>query len=313
VFFVWVSVFNLFVVSVFWSFMADIFSNDQAKRLFGVVAAGGSAGAIAGPLLTAVSVEALGIPNLLLVSAGLLLATVVCIQQLAQWAKRHGVKQEQAGVAMGGEVWDGLRLTFSSSYLLTIAWYILMLTLLATFLYLQQQDIVARVIPNSNERTQLFARIDLAVNVLTLLIEIFLTGRLVGGLGVGKLLMLLPLLNLIGYCALAFSPTLAVLIVFQALRRAVEYAIARPVREILFTVVGRLQKYKAKNFIDTVVSRGGDALGGWFTDTLRALGAGIFHIAAFAIPFAMIAAFMGYALGRRQEMLREQNERAAKP
>lgn len=311
-FFVWVSVFNFFVVSVFWSFMADLFTNDQAKRLFGVVAAGGSAGAIAGPLITSTFVSLVGIANLLIVSAALLLATIYCIYKLSEWADLHGTQQKIAPDAIiGGNVWAGIRLTFSSSYLLTIAWYVLLLTLLATFLYVEQQRIVSTAIRDPELRTQLFAHIDLGVNIATLLIEVFLTGRLVSKLGVSMLLMLLPLINLLGYLSLALLPTLGVLIMFQAMRRAAEYAIAKPVREILFTVVDRERKYKAKNFIDTSVSRGGDALSSWFVESLNTLGAGLAQIAVFAIPIAAVTALMGYGLGKRQEALRGEAELAS--
>jgi ATP:ADP antiporter, AAA family len=202
-------------------------------------------------------------------------------------------------------VWAGIRLTFSSRYLLGIMFYILALTLLATFLYLQQQQIVAATIQDSTERTQLFANIDLVVNVMVLLIEIFLTSRMIGWLGVPALLMLMPLLNVAGYASLAAAPLLTTLIVFQALRRAVEYAVAKPVREVLFTVVDREQKYKAKNFIDTVVARGGDASSAWILDGLKSLGAGMTQIALIAVPLSLAGALIGWALGRKQENLKK--------
>lgn len=305
-FFVWVSVFNMFVVSVFWSFMADVFSNAQAKRLFGVVAAGGSAGAIAGPFITAQSVAAVGIPNLLLVSAALLAATIFCIQRLSRWADAQDPQRTQAHGAppIGGSVLAGIRLTLSSHYLGGIACYVLLLVLLGTFLYLQQQTIVAAQITDSAARTALFANIDFYVNIAVLLIELFVTARLMAGLGVAALLSLLPLLSLFGYMVLIVAPLLAVLIAFAATRRAVEYAIARPVREVLFTVVDREQKYKAKNLIDTVVVRGGDAGSAWLMSALQGLGAGLTHIALIALPASLAAAILGVALGRKQERLK---------
>lgn len=304
-FFVWVSVFNLFVVSVFWSFMADIFSNEQARRLFGFVAAGGSAGAIAGPLITTLLVSHVGQSHLLLFSIGLLLLSTLAVSKLNRWAIIHrgGVAASEAK-PLGGGIWAGIRLTLASPYLIGISAYLLLLTLLATFVYFEQLRLVAEHLQDSAARTKLFAQIDLAVNTLTLLVEIFLTNRLVGRFGVAILLMVLPLMNVLGFGALAAAPALAVLVTFQALRRVVEYALARPVREILFTVVSREEKYKAKNFIDTVVYRGGDAMSAWLMSALKGMGIGLTQVAALAIPFAIGAAIAGWLLGHKQEVLR---------
>ena len=304
-FFVWVSVFNLFVVSVFWSFMADIFSNDQARRLFGFVAAGGSAGAIAGPLITTLLVSHVGQSHLLLFSIGLLLLSTLAVSKLNRWAIIHrgGVATSEAK-PLGGGIWAGIRLTLASPYLIGISAYLLLLTLLATFVYFEQLRLVAEHLQDSAARTKLFAQIDLAVNTLTLLVEIFLTNRLVGRFGVAILLMVLPLMNVFGFGALVVAPALAVLVTFQALRRVVEYALARPVREILFTVVSREEKYKAKNFIDTVVYRGGDAMSAWLMSALKGMGIGLTQVAALAIPFAIGAAIVGWLLGHKQEVLR---------
>ena len=304
-FFVWVSVFNLFVVSVFWSFMADIFSNQQARRLFGFVATGGSAGAIAGPLITTLLVSRVGQSNLLLFSIGLLLLSTLAVAKLNNWTKLHraGAAASEAK-ALGGGVWAGIRLTLSSPYLIGNSIYILLLTLLATFVYFEQLRLVAEQLQDSAARTKLFAQIDLVVNTLTLLVEIFLTNRLVGRFGITILLMVLPLLNILGFGALVVAPTLAVLVTFQTLRRVVEYALARPVREILFTVVSREEKYKAKNFIDTVVYRGGDATSAWLMSFLKTMGIGLTQVAALAIPIAIGAAGVGWLLGRKQEALK---------
>jgi ATP:ADP antiporter, AAA family len=303
-FFVWVSVFNLFVVSVFWSFMADIFSNEQARRLFGVVAAGGSAGAVAGPLITTSLVGYGGQGNLLLFSIALLLLSTLAVARLNHWADLHrGNVATRKAKALGGSIWAGIRLTLASPYLIGISAYLLLLTLLATFVYFEQLRIVAEQLQDSAARTKLFAQIDLFVNTLTLLVEIFLTNRLVGRFGVAILLMALPLLNVVGFGALIVAPTLAILVSFQALRRVVEYALGRPVREILFTVVSREEKYKAKNFIDTVVYRGGDAMSAWLVTFLKGAGVGLTQVAALAIPVALVAASVGWLLGRKQETL----------
>ena len=302
-FFVWVSVFNLFVISLFWSFMADIFSNAQARRLFGVIAAGGSSGAIAGPLLTALLVGHIGTHHLLLLSIGLLLLSTLAVARLNTWARIHGSGKSEAR-PIGGSIWAGIKLTLNSPYLLGMSIYLLFLTLLATLIYFEQMRLVADQLKDSAARTRLFAQIDLAVNVLTLLVEIFLTNRLIGRFGVALLLMALPLLNAVGFGALVVAPTLVVIVVFQALRRVVEYALARPVREILFTVVSREEKYKAKNFIDTVIYRGGDAVSGWLSSFLKGAGVGLASVATLAIPLALGAALVGWYLGKKQEKLK---------
>ena len=302
-FFVWVSVFNLFVISLFWSFMADIFSNAQARRLFGVIAAGGSSGAIAGPLLTALLVGHIGTHHLLLLSIGLLLLSTLAVARLNTWARIHGSGKSEAR-PIGGSIWAGIKLTLSSPYLIGMSIYLLFLTLLATLIYFEQMRLVADQLKDSAARTRLFAQIDLVVNVLTLLVEIFLTNRLIGRFGVALLLMVLPLLNVVGFGALIVAPTLVVIVVFQALRRVVEYALARPVREILFTVVSREEKYKAKNFIDTVIYRGGDAMSGWLSSFLKGAGVGLASVATLAIPLALGAALVGWYLGKKQEKLK---------
>ena len=302
-FFVWVSVFNLFVISLFWSFMADIFSNAQARRLFGVIAAGGSSGAIAGPLLTALLVGHIGTHHLLLLSIGLLLLSTLAVAKLNTWARIHGSGKSEAR-PIGGSIWAGIKLTLNSPYLLGMSIYLLFLTLLATLIYFEQMRLVADQLKDSAARTRLFAQIDLAVNVLTLLVEIFLTNRLISRFGVALLLMVLPLLNVVGFGALVVAPTLVVIVVFQALRRVVEYALARPVREILFTVVSREEKYKAKNFIDTVIYRGGDAVSGWLSSFLKGAGGGLASVATLAIPLALGAALVGWYLGKKQEKLK---------
>ena len=307
-FFIWVSVFNLFVISVFWSFMADIFSNQQARRFFGFVSAGGSTGAICGPLFTGALVGKIGTSNLLLISAVFLCMSIYAVSWLSRWAEsRVNPTNLAPNVPLGGGILAGIKLTFSSPYLLGISLYLLLLTLLATFVYFEQLRMVAAQIPDSVARTQLFAHIERYVSIGTLLVEVFLTNRLVGKFGVAILLMILPLLNIVGFAALMATPTLAVLIGFQGLRRIVEYAVARPVREILFTVVTREEKYKAKNFIDTVVYRGGDAFSGWLSALLKTMGMALATVASLAIPVAIAAALVGWLLGRKQETLKNQH------
>jgi AAA family ATP:ADP antiporter len=302
-FFIWTSVFNLFVVSVFWSFMADIFSNAQARRLFGFIAAGGTAGAICGPLLTTALALPLGPANLLPVSAGLLGVALICVHRLGAWRSMVGERdaaQSENGRAIGGRALAGVQLVLRSPYLLGICLLMLLLTTLATFLYFQQAQIVRDSFSEPAQRTAVFAAMDLAVNVLTLVFQVLLTGRLVQWLGLGWTLALIPLLLAAGFLALGLSPVLAVLVVVQVLRRAGNYAIMRPAREMLYVVLGREEKYKAKNFIDTVVYRGGDALSAWAYTGLTALGLSLAATAFVAVPLALLWAGIAYRLGQAQ-------------
>ena len=314
-FFVWLSVFNLFAVSVFWSFMADLFSNAQARRLFGLIAAGGSAGAVLGPALTAVLVKLLGPVNLLLVSAAFLLGAMTCIRRLLRWGDAAVALGAKGGVGLrtthapadaplGGGVLAGLGLLFRSPYLLGIALYILLYTWLATFLYFEQAHIVRAAFADSATRTQVFAAMDLAVNALTILAQLFVTARLVERLGLPVTLVLVPTLMLLGFAALGAAPVLGVLVGFQVLRRAGNYAVAKPAREMLFTVVSREEKYKAKNVIDTLVYRGGDAASGWLFAGLSGLGLSLSALAFVAVPVALVLALTALWLGYRQEALR---------
>jgi len=308
-FFVWASVFNLFVVSVFWSFMADIFSNEQAGRMFGFIAAGGTCGALAGPLITTLLAVPLGATNLLPVSAFFLGWAVVCVRRLSAWSetsrRAQRAEAEPAGAQqpMGGGLFDGIRLVLNSPYLLGICLLMLLLTTLATFLYFQQAQIIGKHFADPAQRTALFAAIDLAVNSLTILIQVFVTGRLVRWLGLGATLALVPLLLAAGFLVLGFAPLLAVLVVVQVVRRAGNYAIMRPAREMLYVVLGKQEKYKAKNFIDTVVYRGGDLVSAWLYAGLRGLGLGLGEIAWLAVPLAGLWGWLGYVLGRRQTEL----------
>ena len=307
-FFIWVSVFNLFVVSVFWSFMADLFNNEQARRLFGFVAAGGSAGAIVGPFVTASLAKPVGVINLLLISALLLLLAIVCIHRLSRWATEDlPASTAEAGTAevpIGGGVLDGVKLVLRSPYLLGICVYIWLYTTLSTFLYFEQAHIVANAYSDSASRTQLFAYMDLAVNTLTVIGQVLLTARIIARFGIAVTLALIPAAVALGFLVLAAFPVLAVLVVFQVIRRAGNFAIARPTREILFTVVTREEKYKSKNFIDTVVYRGGDAVSGWAFAGLAGAGLGLSGIALLAAPLALLWLHTGVALGRKQETLR---------
>lgn len=307
VFFIWVSVFNLFVVSVFWSFMADLFSNPQGKRLFGLIAAGGSLGAVSGPALTASLSTSLGTANLLLVSAGLLSGALACIFQLLEYGHKHPTAGSEQSV--GGGIMSGIKRTLGSRYLLGIALFIWLYTTLSTFLYFEQAHIVKAAFADSAERTQVFALIDLAVNALTIIFQVFVTGHVMRRLGVATALASIPALLAAGFMVLAMAPILPVLIITQVVRRAGNYALTKPAREVLFTVVDRESKYKAKNFIDTVVYRGGDALSGWVFAGLKSIGLGLSGIAWIAVPIALLWMTIGFKLGEAQRIKALQGEK----
>ena len=303
-FFVWVSVFNLFVVSVFWSFMVDVFTSHQGRRLFGLIAAGGTAGAITGPALTASVAAPLGPVNLLPVSALLLAGAVLCIPHLGRWSdRRPSAPTRDPGAPLAGSIFAGLTLIVRSPYLLGIALFMLLFTTLSTFLYFEQAQLVAHSLAGPAERTRFFALLDLAVNTLTVVTQILITSRLLTRLGVAGSLALVPLLSGLGFALLALTPAIAVLAGFQVLRRAGDYAVTRPARELLYTVVDRETKYKAKNALDTVVYRGGDAVAGWLFAGLKGLGAGLVAIAWMAVPIALVWTAVSLWLGRRQAAL----------
>jgi AAA family ATP:ADP antiporter len=310
VFFVWVSVYNLFVVTVFWGFMADLFSNAQGRRLFGFIAAGGSAGALLGPTLTASLAVPLGPVNLLLVSAVFLELAVWCArgvlnspQGKATGVAAGGAEASRNDTVIGGGFLDGLVAIVRSPYLGMIFAHIVLLSATATFLYFQQASIVAAATQDSGERTQIFAFIDLAASLLTIGVQFLLTGRLILRFGVGAALSFLPLVTLLGFLALAVAPMLVVVVVFQAIKRAAEFAISNPAREILFTVVTREQKYKSKSFLDTAVLRGADMASGWGYHGMRGLGLDLSAIAAITVPLAALWMGLTLAIGRRQEAL----------
>jgi AAA family ATP:ADP antiporter len=304
-FFVWLSVFNLFVVSIFWSVMADVFTPAQGARLFGVIAAGGSIGAMVGPLLTTGLTYLIPIPVLLLISVGFLVACVVCVYQLDQWARTRPSRQTSLqGEPIGGNIWAGVRLAFSSPYLLGICFYLFFLTTTATFLYLEQMRLVSEQIASPEGRTRLFALIDLVVNVLTFLTQVTVTSRVISRFGLGAALVVLPVASAIGFGMIGLMPILTIYIVFTIVRRVGEYALAKPAREVLFTVVSREEKYKAKSFIDTAVSRGGDAMTGWIVNGVKMLGVTAGQMVWVLIPVTLLWGWVGWFLARQEEKLR---------
>jgi len=308
-FYVWVSVFNLFVVSVFWAFMADLFTAEQGKRLFGFVAVGGTLGAILGGVLTAQLVHVVGSAALLVLSALLLEVAVWCVKLFpgdSSFPRKQGLDprvrgdDEKPEWPLGGTFWSGIAHVFRSPYLLGICGFMLLHSVTSTLVYFQQADLAGQAFADRAARTAFFAQLDVAVNVLTVVMQVFLTGRLLKWLGVGLTLALLPLVSLAGFAAMALAPSLALLAAFQIARRAVNYAVSRPAREVLFTVLPREDKYKAKAFTDTFVYRAGDQVGAWSYPVLRALGLGLAGVSAVGIPLAASWVALSVWLGRRQ-------------
>jgi AAA family ATP:ADP antiporter len=303
VFFVWISVFVLFAVSVFWSFMADLYTPEQGKRLFAFIAAGGTAGSLAGPALTIGLAGLLGPANLLIVAAAFLEIAVLCVRRLETAAPGPGTADSRPAGAdgLGGGPLAGIALVLRSPYLAAILLWVSLLSVAATFLYIQQANIVAAASDDPAVRTRIFAAIDLAVGLLTLGLQFFATGRLIARFGVGAALALLPVVFAAGFSVLAAAPVLAVVVAFQALQRTANFAISNPARESLFTVVAREEKYKAKNVIDIVAVRGADAAGGWLFAALRSLGLELRATALAAIAIAAAGLALALWLGKASE------------
>lgn len=301
VFFSWTSVFNLFVVSVFWAFMADIFRSDQGKRLFGFIGVGGTLGGILGASLTAALAEVLGPVNLLLVSAAFLEVAVRLVRSLGCRATEAGLGtvQEEDGV-IGGGVLAGIQGAFRSPYLLAIILFMFLFTFTSTAIYYQQTDLAERSFTEPGAPAAFFARIDQFVNILALLTQAFLTGRIIKWFGLGVALAILPVVTVVGLVWLGVAPTLGVLFVVQVFRRGWNYGLMKPALEALYTVIPREEKYKAKNFIDTTVYRTGDQLGAWTNKGLLALGMTFTTMAFVAAPLAAMWVGTAVALGTAQ-------------
>jgi len=329
VFYIWTAVFNLYITSVFWAFVVDAFGEAQSRRLFGFIAAGGSVGAILGSTITATLVERLTPAGLLLVSAALLEVAVWFVYLLSdagasmrRRAERRQpepapVKAQPAALkaeplvgeaVIGGSAWAGITRLLRSPYLLAICLFMLLFTIGSTFLYFEQVRIAAATFADRAARTAFFAKVDLAVNVITLFGQVWLFSRLMRWLGVTTMLALIPLLSVAGFLALAASPTLAVLVAFYVLRRAGNFAVARPSREVLYTVIPREDKYKAKTFVDTFVYRLGDQVGAWGEAALGALGLGLAGVSLVAAPLSFLWLLIAVWLGRRQRQLAGQDK-----
>jgi ATP:ADP antiporter, AAA family len=325
-FFVWVTIFSVFTVSVFWSFMADVYRSEQSKRLFGFIAAGGSLGTLLGPTLTRQLAEPLGPVNLLIITAVLLELAVLCAARLERAVPSTRADAAVTGVQpppgepptsgarsapgarlapdqrpVGGGLLDGFDLLFRSRYLAGIAVWVFLLSLAGTFLYLQQAELVRAASDDPAQRLRIFANIELAVALLTIAVQFLATGRIIARFGTGPAAAFLPLVFALGFVALAVHPVLLVVTVFQAAQRAANFGIANPARESLFTVVTREEKFKTKNIIDGAVFRGADALNGWLFSALRSAGLQLSTVALSVVPIAIGWLLLSLALGRSQE------------
>ncbi len=311
VFFVWVSVFNLFAVAVFWSFMADLFDAEQGKRLFGFIGAGGTAGALLGPVITIALSVPLGPTNLLMAAMVLLEAAVFCVHRLERAATTQARAPEAETRRIGGGAFAALVEMIRSPYLLGVGAWVSLLSFGATIVYFEQAHIVSTTVHGAGAQTRIFAGIDLAVNLLTLVTQIFATGWLLKRFGTGVAAGTLPLVYVVGFAALAVSPSLIVVLTLQVVQRWMNFAIANPARQVFFTVVTREEKYKAKNLIDVVIYRGSDALYGWVFDSLQGLGLKLGAIALCALPVTAGWLVLSAALGRTQERRAERLGAAA--
>ncbi len=300
-FFVWVSVFNLFVVSLFWSLMSDLYRSDQATRLYGFIAAGGSAGALAGPLLTQSLVGVLGATNLLLVSALLLLAAIKVALLLRRLFAGIGERPNEQR-PLGKGLLAGAIAVWRSPYLFRIALWILLANLVSTLFYLEQARIVGETLADRTQRVQLFARLDLAVSIATILAQVFLTARALERLGIGAAIATLPAFAGLGLLSLALSPSLGVIVSVLAAERALAFAISNPAMKVLYTVLAPEEKYQAQNFNDTVVFRAGDAASGWvFNSLAKSLGLSLGAVAGLTLPLALVWLLLSLSLGRQHE------------
>lgn len=299
-FFIWVSVFNLFAVSLFWAVMSDIFRSEASRRLYGAIAAGGTLGALAGGVVTSGLVDVIGTPALLLVSLVMLEVALWCMFALTRSRERQSEQERVDGAeVIGGSALDGFRAAARSPYLIGICGYMLLYTIGSTFLYFLQAQVVDATIDGAAAQTRYFANVDIWVNSLTLVLQLFLTGRLMRRIGVGLTLAALPLISILGFAGLGLVPVLGAVVVFTVARRVTNFALSRPAREALFVPLSRGEKYKAKNLIDTVVYRLGDQIGAWTNGLLIWLGLGISGIAYCAVPLAGAWLVLSLWLGRR--------------
>jgi AAA family ATP:ADP antiporter len=303
-FFIWISITNLFAISVFWQLNVDLFNPAQGKRLFGFIAAGATIGAIVGSAYVSTLAKTVS-PTILLVTAAILFELAVfCANRLGRLSPvlHHTPGQDAKDERpVGGGILSGFIHAIRSPYLLTVSIFLLLYSVTSTFVYGQQAAIIGHVITERAAQTAFLANINFGVNALALVLQLFFTGRIVLTLGVAVALAILPVLTMGGFAALALSPTLAVIAVFQVIRRGVEYAVTRPAREVIYTVVSREDRFKTKGFIDTFVYRLGDQVGIWSSTLFREAGAGAAPLVAIGIAFVWF--LVALWLGHRQRLL----------
>jgi AAA family ATP:ADP antiporter len=303
-FYVWISVFALFVVTVYWGFVADLFHNDQGKRAFGFIAAGSSVGAALGSGVTALLAERIPVFMLLLIAVVPLEIAAFLAGRMHRGAEASSVLRREGRSRVPGNAFSGIQTVLRSPYLAKIAGFIFLMTFASTVLYYHQSELVYAAIPNDRgQRTALLAQMNLAVSILTLGGQAFITAHLIRRIGVGLALALVPALTLVGFLVLGLNPMLVVFIIVQVAYSTLHYAIAKPSREVLFTVVSREERYKSKAFVDAAVYRGGDLVNGWIYAGLAALGMGVGGISLLAVPIMALWAWWSFSLGRDQEVL----------
>ena len=300
-FYVWVSVFSLFHISVFWSFMSELFSKEQAGRLFGILAAGASVGGLIGPSIPSFFSAYLGTDNLLLLASAMLLVPIPLIFYLqalkTSELSSDAMAPDTPPARVGGNPFAGFTLFLSNPYLLAIGLFILLYTGISSFVYFELKNLLSEL--SRAERTAVWAKMDLTVNVLSIAVGLFATGRIVGKFGMPVTIALIPLLICAGLLIVAISPFLGAVMALQVIRRAGNYAVTRPAREMLFTRVDRETRFKAKPVIDIVAYRGGDMLMAWaFTGLTQGLGLGLAAVAAVGAGIAAVWAMVGIYLGR---------------
>ncbi len=302
-FFVWVSVFNLFNTAVFWAFMTDLFTVEQGKRLYGFIAVGGTLGAILGAYITRNLVRDIGPANLLIIAAAMFVIAGFLVRFFPSGFTKEDKPAGKPEEPIGGSVWSGITHIARSPYLMGLAGSIMLYTITSTWAYFQQSELTKGLLTTSTARTEFFGNLEIWVNSITVLIQIFLTGRLLKWFGVGFTLVALPFISLVGFAAMGLSATLGMLAIFQVARRAAAYALMRPSREILFTVLKREDKYKVKSVTDTLGYRTGDQIGAWTYSGLQALGVGLAGISFIALPVCAGWCALSLWLGRKQVAL----------
>lgn len=302
-FFVWLSVFNLFVVSVFWSFMADIYSREQGRRLFGLISAGGSTGALLGPIVTGILVIPIGFHNLLPLSAGLLGFALYCIFRLRRWALTRASKDVahplESGKPLGGRALGGIRLVFTTPYLGAIAVSLVLANFLGGVMYMYMAQLISEAFPDTDRQTQVFALIDAFTNALSFVGQLLMVKFAVRRFGIGWTLAVLPLVSIVGFALLAANPVFMVIAVYQVVRRSITFGLSKPANDMLYSVVSREAKYKAKNFIETLIYRGGDVVSTW---TIRSLaGIGLTGLSIVCLPLGILWTALSVWIGREYE------------